>query len=137
MKRIPTFLIGLVLLIVGCSTVNHALGNRYFNRNGYRIEAPAGTYQYKQNTKRKILTVGMGYERRKYIEATGDEKVDTVEFQGETYSREDDGTKKIFRKADREWKSYTEMLNVDETHKKWKKMNVSETLEHKQFFRPE
>lgn len=78
--------------------------------------------------------MGDGYETRKYIETTGDQKVDIVEYQGNRYTRKNDGNTDLFSRADQEWNEYTELLNVQETHKKWKEMSTDEILKQQRFF---
>lgn len=123
-----------VILFLSCASVNNVLRNRSFGKDGYRIESPYGTFQYQKGNQRKELIVGDGYETRKYIETTGDQKVDIVEYQGNRYTRKNDGNTDLFSRADQEWNEYTELLNVQETHKKWKEMSTDEILKQQRFF---
>lgn len=134
------YLIRSALLVVflsgisGCLYTASTLKNTYYEEDGYRIKHADLIYTYDQSEGKRTLTAGDGYQKRIYVERTGDDRVDVIRYRGEEIQREEGENNSAFERADREWSYYTEQLDTEDVHEKWASMSTEERLQKEGYY---
>lgn len=124
-----------MLVLIGCHPLHRTLTNRDYGPKGYKIDSPYGTFEYKKSSDNRTLKIGEGYNHRTYTDKDGDGKVDHIKYADKAFTRGEEGTEKMFQKADREWKNYMESFDVKEVHKRWSNMSPEERHKQASHFR--